>query len=242
MSTPRFYSHIEIPPYGIFRLPDAAAHHASRVLRLEEGDEIVLFDGTGGESRCRIADVSKSCVLAEIVEKTAIDREAKLAVILVQALAATEKMDWVLQKAVELGVKCIQIVETKRSVVKLSVERAKKREAHWNSVAISACEQCGRNRIPEIPSIVPLQEWLSVQRSGTKFLLSPSGKPLKDFPVPDSEIFLLVGPEGGLSPEEEALARARGFEALGLGPRILRTETAGLAALSALHALWGDFN
>lgn len=242
MTAPRFHSPQKIPSDGIFRLPDNAAHHASRVLRLIPGDDIVLFDGTGGESRCRIIETSKSAMLAEIVEKTAIEREAGLDITLVQALAVSEKMDWVLQKAVELGAKCIQIVETRRSVVKLSVERAKKREAHWTHVAISACEQCGRNRIPEIPPLLSLQEWLSIPRSGTKLLLSPSGASMKRLPAPTEKIFLLIGPEGGLSPEEERSARERGFESMSLGPRILRTETAGLAAISAIQSLWGDFS
>ena len=240
MSTPRFHSSIEIPAEGLFRLPDAAAHHALRVLRLEQGDEIILFDGRGGESLCRLSGVSKSAVMVEIAEKLAIEREAAHAVTLVQALAATEKMDWVVQKAVELGAKSIRIVDTQRSVVRLSGDRARKREVHWRSIAISACEQCGRNRIPEIPPILPLQEWLAASRAGTKLLLSPSGVSLKNIAPPGEEIFLLVGPEGGLAPEEESLAAARGFQAVRLGPRILRTETAGLAALSALQALWGD--
>lgn len=197
----------------------------------------MLFDGKGNEARCRILDDSSVVIL----EKRPVDRESKLAIHLVQALVASEKMDWVVQKAVELGAKSVQIVETKRGVVRLSGDRAKKRQAHWLSVAISACEQCGRNRIPDIPQIAPLESWLSAKREGVKYLLSPSGKSLQHFP-PAGEIFILVGPEGGLAPEEESLASQAGFEALGLGPRILRTETAGLAAISAMQALWGDFS
>lgn len=237
MSVPRFHCLQDIPETGIFRLPEHAGHHAFRVLRLVRGEEIVLFDGRGSEARCRIVD--SSCV--EILEKAAIDREGKLEITLIQALSAAEKIDWVVQKAVELGTKRIQIVETKRSVVRLSGDRARKREAHWRSVAISACEQCGRNRIPEIPAIESLERWLSMERKGTKCLLSPGGKKLNAF-SPCGEIFLLVGPEGGISPEEEKLAEAAGFEPLGLGPRILRTETAGLAAISAMQTLWGDFS
>ncbi len=238
MSISRFYCPQDIPEKGIFRLPEEARHHAFRVLRLGSGEEIVLFDGQGGESRCRVVDAF--CV--EVIEKMAVEREAGLSINLVQALVSNEKMDWVVQKAVELGAKSIQIVETSRCVVKLSGERSKKREAHWLNVAISACEQCGRNRIPEIHPLVPLEAWLSLKREGMKYLLSPAGKSLKAFPPPSGKIFFLVGPEGGLAPEEENLAESQGFEALRLGPRILRTETAGLAALSSFHALWGDFS
>ena len=237
MANPRFYCSQEIPATGTFRLPAQVAHHAVRVLRLGKEEEIVLFDGKGGEFRCRVLDSAS----VEILEQIAMDRESKLSVTLVQALAASEKMDWVVQKAVELGAKSIQIVETRRSTVRLSGERAKRREGHWTNVAISACEQCGRNRIPEMLPIVPLEVWLPTPRQGKKLLLSPMGKSLRDFSQPDGEIFLLIGPEGGLAPEEEALALSCGFEAMKLGPRILRTETAGLAAISALHALWGDF-
>ncbi len=237
MAIPRFHCPQEIPSAGIFRLPAQVAHHAFRVLRLGKGEEIVLFDGMGWEFRCRVLDSAS----VEIFEKIAMDRESKLSITLVQALAASEKMDWVVQKAVELGAKSIQIVETRRSTVRLSGERAKKREDHWANVAISACEQCGRNRIPEILPIVQLEVCLPTLGQGKKLLLSPMGKPLRDFSQPGGEIYFLIGPEGGLSPEEEAIALSCGFEAMKLGPRILRTETAGLAAISALHALWGDF-
>ena len=237
MAIPRFHCPQEIPATGIFRLPAQVAHHAFRVLRLGKGEELVLFDGKGWEFRCAVLDSTS----VEILEKIATDRESKLSITLIQAMASSEKMDWVVQKAVELGAKSIQIVETRRSTVRLSGERAKKREGHWANVAISACEQCGRNRIPEISPIVPLEAWLPTAGQGKKLLLSPMGKPLRDFSPPAGEILLLIGPEGGLSPEEEAIALSCGFEALCLGPRILRTETAGLAAIAALHALWGDF-
>lgn len=237
MAIPRFHCPREIPAAGIFRLPEQVAHHAFRVLRLGKGEEIVLFDGSGWEFRCGVLDSAS----VEILEKVAMDRESRLSIMLIQAMASSEKMDWVVQKAVELGVKSIRIVEARRSTVRLSGERARKREGHWANVAISACEQCGRNRIPDILPIVSLEAWLPTAGQGKKLLLSPMGKPLKDFSSPDGEILLLIGPEGGLSPEEEALALSCGFEAMKLGPRILRTETAGLAAISALHALWGDF-
>ncbi len=237
MPLPRFHCPRDIPSSGPFALDADVRRHAFRVLRLTKGEEVVLFDGKGSEARCRIMDDSS----VEILQKNFVDRESKMSINLVQSLVSTEKLDWVVQKAVELGVKSVQIVETKRSVVKLSRDRAKKREAHWLSVAVSACEQCGRNHVPEIFGIVSLAEWLSARRQGSKYLLSPNGSSLKELEHPSGEIFLLAGPEGGLTAEEEDLASRAGFLALSLGPRILRTETAGLAAISAFQALWGDF-
>lgn len=238
MAIPRFYCPLEIPQIGSIRLPDAAAHHAFRVLRLGKGEEISIFDGNGVEAKCRITDAP----LVEILDRAMVDRESRLSVNLVQGLASSEKMDWVVQKAVELGAKSVQVVEAARSTVKLPADRAKKREEHWRQVAISACEQCGRNVVPDISSVVSLKTWLSTQRQGKKLYLSPQGKPLREFFRPEGEIHVLVGPEGGLTPEEEAQALSAGFKAVSLGPRILRTETAGIAALSALSALWGDFS
>ena len=238
MAIPRFYCPVEIPVSGSIRLPDAAAHHAFRVLRMGRGEALAIFDGKGIEAQCRILDAP----FVEILERAMVDRESVLAVTLVQALVSNEKMDWVVQKAVELGAKSIQVVETERCTVRLSGDRARKREEHWRQVAISACEQCGRNIVPEILPIVPLKAWLSMPRGGKKLFLSPQGKPLREFFRPEGEIHILIGPEGGLTLEEEVNAASSGFKAWSLGPRILRTETAGLAALSALSALWGDFS
>ncbi len=238
MAIPRFHCPLEIPASGSIRLTDAAAHHAFRVLRMKSGEEIAIFDGKGVEAKCRILDAP----FVEVLERAMVDRESVLAVNLVQALVSNEKMDWVVQKAVELGAKSIQVVETARSTVRLSGDRARKREEHWRMVAISACEQCGRNIVPEILPIVPVKDWLSMPRQGKKLFLSPQGKPLRVFFRPEGEIHILVGPEGGLTLDEEDCASSSGFKALSLGPRILRTETAGLAALSALSALWGDFS
>ncbi|NNM81500.1 MAG: 16S rRNA (uracil(1498)-N(3))-methyltransferase [Burkholderiales bacterium] len=239
MSIPRFYIQDSIPGSGSFFLPDAASHHASRVLRLVEGDALVLFDGSGKEFECRISQAKKAGMSVEIMGCEEIDRESGVRVTLVQSLCSNEKMDWVVQKAVELGVEKIQAVEAKRSVVRLSGERARRREEHWRSVAISACEQCGRNVIPEIPEIVALDQWLASRNEGLKLLLSIEGTPLREFSAPQENVFVLIGPEGGLAPEEEHLARSRGFRDAKLGARILRTETAGLAALAAIDCLWG---
>ncbi len=239
MSIPRFYIQDAIPSSGSYSLPDGASHHASRVLRLVEGDAVVLFDGSGKEFECRVSQAKKSGMAVEIMGCEEIDRESGVRVTLVQSLCSNEKMDWVVQKAVELGAEKIQAVEARRSVVRLSGERARRREEHWRSVAISACEQCGRNVIPEIPEIVPLDHWVASGHEGLKLLLSIEGAPFRDFSAPQGNVFVLIGPEGGLTPEEVHFARSTGFRDAKLGSRILRTETAGLAALAAIDCLWG---
>jgi 16S rRNA (uracil1498-N3)-methyltransferase len=163
-------------------------------------------------------------------------------VTLVQALQAGEKMDFTIQKAVELGVRDIVPVESRRSVLRLAGERAAKRQAHWQGVVASACEQCGRNQVPVVAPLEKLENWLARPvRPGLRLMLAPGAKQsLVDLP-PVSEVQLLIGAEGGLDPQEMLLAEQAGFQAVSMGPRVLRTETAGLAALAVLQALWGDF-
>jgi 16S rRNA (uracil1498-N3)-methyltransferase len=238
---PRFYSTL---PLGLrsVDLPEAAAHHALRVLRLKPGDAVTLFNGEGGEYPGRLVEAGPS-VRAELEGRREIERESPLDVTLAQALPGGDKMDWLVQKAVELGVSRIVPLAAARSVVKLAGERAVRRVEHWRSVAVSACEQCGRNRIPEILPLLDLRNWLCglAQSAGARLLLSPaSGLRLREVRAP-AGIVLLIGPEGGLTEAEEAAARAAGFQGVSLGPRILRTETAGAAALAALAALHGDF-
>lgn len=223
-------------------LPPEAAHHALRVLRLRSGDELVLFDGLGGEYPGRVVE-AKGIVRVALEEKRDIEREAPLALTLVQALPAGDKMDWVVQKAVELGAAAIQPVQAKRSVVRLAGERAAKRAAHWRQVAVSACEQSGRNRLPNIGAVVDLPHYLagSPDDNETRLLLSPRpGMRLSALPRPPGTVTLLIGPEGGFDEDEERAALSVGFQAISLGPRVLRTETAGLAAMAAILALWGD--
>ena len=219
-------------------LPGAAAHHAARVLRLRDGDAVVLFDGRGGEYAARLAMPGRGRVLAELGERRDLERESPLAVTLVQAVSSSDKMDLTVQKAVELGVAAIHPVLTAKSLVRLSGEREAKKLAHWRRIAIAACEQCGRNRIPEIREPVALQRYRFP--AGAKILLSPSGSQ-KLANLAKSPVVLAAGPEAGFSSEEEAFLLRAGFAPVRLGPRILRTETAALAALAALNALAGDF-
>lgn len=243
MSVPRFHVPQSLAEGMRLALPAAAAHHAARVLRLHGGDAVTLFNGRGGEYAARIAAIGKRDVEVEIGRHDPVERESPLAVTLVQAVSSGERMDLTIQKAVELGVTRIVPVASERSVVRLQGERADKRVAHWQQVAISACEQCGRNRIPEVRMISPLDVWLAAEVSDAlRWVLLPGAHTvLRDLPRPQKQIDLLVGPEGGLTEAEAEAARRAGYRPVRLGPRVLRTETAAPALLAALQALWGDF-
>lgn len=239
--TSRFFCPQPLAPNSRAELPAAAAHHALRVLRLSVGDDVTLFNGEGGEYPGRIAEAGR-VVRVQLGDWHAVERESPLDMTLAQALPSGDKMDFVVQKAVELGVARIQPLLAARSVVRLSGERAARRVEHLRQVAISACEQCGRNRLPEIAPILDLRQWLGQLAQDNeiwRLLLSPQGgrRPRE---LAGRRFLLLVGPEGGLDKEEAAAARLAGFADLSLGPRILRTETAGPAALAALGALHGD--
>jgi 16S rRNA (uracil1498-N3)-methyltransferase len=232
-----------LPAPGRVELPNAQAHHAARVLRLKVGATVVLFNGQGGEVRGTIAQLNGNRVTVALQTPHAIERESSLPVTLIQALSSTDKMDLVIQKAVELGVTRIVPVVTERSVARLNGVRAQKRLAHWQGVVIAACEQCGRNRLPEVAALAPLRErLLEAQSAAARWILLPAAEyALRSLAKPDGEIALLVGAEGGFTPAEQHAALAHGFVPVQLGPRVLRTETAGLAALAAIQALWGDF-
>lgn len=243
--TSRFFCPQPLAPNSLAELPSAAAHHALRVLRLGVGDAVVLFNGAGGEYPGRIVEAGR-IVRVQLGDRLDVERESPLDMTLAQALPSGDKMDFVVQKAVELGVARIQPLLASRSVVRLSGERAARRVEHLRQVAISACEQCGRNRLPEIAPILDLRQWLAglaqdneIQREMQRLLLSPEGG-CRPRELAGNRFLLLVGPEGGLDKEEAAAARLAGFADLSLGPRILRTETAGPAALAALGALHGD--
>jgi len=237
----RFHFPDRLPAGGEVALPEALAHHALRVLRLRDGEVVVLFDGGGGEVEARLA-VRGKAVFAQLGEARTVERESPLRIVLVQALASGDKMDWVVQKAVELGAHAVQPVQAERSVLRLAGERADKRVAHWQQVAVAACEQCGRNRIPEILPLQPLVHWLGTHRDALNYVLAPGGaKGFADEPEPKDVVHLLVGPEGGWSEGELPAFAGAGCRRVGLGPRVLRTETAGLAAVAALQARWGDF-
>jgi 16S rRNA (uracil1498-N3)-methyltransferase len=243
MPHPRFYCPVDITPSSQIALPPAAAHHALKVLRLKRGDQIALFNGGGGEFEASIHLASREVVIIDVGKHLPLERESSLHVCLAQSLSSAERMDFTLQKAVELGVSEIQPIVTERSIVRLEGERAERRARHWQNVVISACEQCGRNRIPTVLATLGFDEWLTqVARTALRILLSPIGlTTLGEIERPQSEVVLLAGPEGGLSEAEHARAAKHDFLPVKLGARILRTETAALAALASMQILWGDF-
>jgi 16S rRNA (uracil1498-N3)-methyltransferase len=241
MSLPRFYLDQPLAPGARFNLPPGPARHAARALRLAVDDSIILFNGSGGEHTARIERIQKDEVAVSLTGFAGIERESRLRVMLAQGISSGERMDYTLQKAVELGVAAIQPIAAKRSVVKLAGERADKRVAHWQGVVASACEQCGRNQVPLVSPPLTLANWLS-QASGRLLFLSPlADARLADLPAPSGTDCLVAGPEGGFEADEIAALHAAGAIPVRLGARILRTETAALAALAAMQTLWGDF-
>jgi len=244
MDSPRFFCDAPLGPGARLDLPEAVARHAVRVLRLPPGAPLTLFNGRGGEYPAVITAITRERVTVSISGWEDVERESPLQLTLVQAIQAADKMDYTIQKAVELGISAIQPVASKRSVVKLSGDRQQKREAHWQSVVISACEQCGRNQIPPVTPVQPLDLWLAGPgrpQQDLKLMLAPgAAHSLPQLP-PAGRVTLLIGAEGGLEPNEMKTARLAGFIPVSLGPRILRTETASLAALAAIQTLWGDF-
>ena len=242
MPIPRFYCPIPLSVRPQAWLPREAAYHATRVLRLKPGDRVTVFNADEGEFDASIQSTGKEGVLIDIGAARAVQRESFLTVDLAQSLCTGEKMDYTLQKSVELGVSGIHPVSTERSVVRLTGERAQKREEHWRKVVIAACEQCGRNRVPEVQETSDFPRWLGSGLVHTlRVVLSPTGdETLRDLPRPQGRVLLLAGPEGGFTATEHAMAEANGFVSVRLGPRILRTETAALVALAAMQTLWGD--
>jgi 16S rRNA (uracil1498-N3)-methyltransferase len=237
----RLYCDLPLSPGAEVALPETAARHAVTVLRLQVGDTLNLFNGDGGEYRACLVAVSKRETRVRLIDFHAIERESPLEITLALGISAGERMDYSLQKATELGVSAIQPLATERSVVKLAGERADKRLQHWQHVVIAACEQCGRNRVPAVAPVQKFFAYLAAADRGKRLLmLSPDAEtPLKRVPRA-AQVVLLIGAEGGLAPAECQAAEASGFEPVNLGPRILRTETAPVAALAVLQALWGD--
>lgn len=242
MMIPRFFCDIPLQAGQGVTLPDEVAHHAERVLRLRPGDDVVLFNGRGGEYVGQIGSLGKVARVM-LFAHDSVERESPIHVTLAQGLAAADRMDWAIQKATELGVARIVPVACARSVVRLAGPREQRRLVHWRSVAVSACEQCGRNRLPDLTDVQPRRDWLAVaaHTMEPRLMLAP-GAPmaLRDIERP-ARLTLLVGPEGGLTAEEAKAAESAGFRPVRLGPRVMRTETAGVAALAAMLALWGDF-
>jgi len=238
---PRFYCPQPLFPGSVVDLPEAVAHHL-HVVRQQSGDELVLFNGEGGQARARLVEIGKRRASAEVVAIDAVDVELSFHITLAQGLPEGSKMDWIVEKAVELGAAGIVPLAAQRSVVRLSGDRADKRLAHWQAVVVSASEQCGRNRLADVAPVQDVNRWLSTPVTGTRILLSPrADASLAQWvrATPAQDVTLLVGPEGGFTDQEEDAARAAGALALSMGPRVLRTETAGLAALAILAAGWG---
>lgn len=234
---PRFYCPLPLSCANIVDLPEKVAHHV-HVLRLQIGDEITLFNGQGGEFLAKISHLSKK--QTQVTIESFNDREAEPAypVTLAQALPEGSKMDWILEKATELGATHIQPLAAQRCVVKLNAERAEKKQAHWQGILVSAAEQSGRNRIPQLADTISVKTWLAQKTDQPRILLSPRATQslaqwTKD--TPPQPVTIMIGPEGGFTPEEETLAEQNGALLLSMGDRILRTETAGLAVLAVLN-------
>lgn len=238
MPAPRFFVDLPLAPGARVQLPQAVAHHAFRVLRLAEGDVVTLFNGHGGEFDAALGSVQRGDALLR--EHRTVEREAPLELTLVQSLVATEKLDWIVEKATELGAARVLLLPAERSVVRLAGERLERRLAHLRGVARAACEQCGRNRVPLVDAVSSLaQAATAAPPAAQRLVLAPEATEGR---MGHARAFVLaVGPEGGFTPAELSAAQAAGYGLTCLGPRVLRTETAGLAALAALQALHGDF-
>lgn len=243
MRKPRLYIPELSPGAATLEMSGAPFQHATRVLRLGVGAELVLFDGQGNEFNGLIEQIDRTTALVRLEEVALVDREPPLRWELVQGISRGERMDYTLQKSVELGVAAIHPVETRRSMVKLYGDRATRRLAHWQGVVTSACEQSGRTRIPEIAAIAPFDDFLAKRADEQlMLLLDPQGThTLKDLPEePPNRVLLVAGPEGGFDEREREAAYRAGATGLRVGPRILRTETAALVAAALLLGRWGD--
>ena len=234
---PRFHCAVPLAGQCSMTLPTAAARHV-QVLRLQPGAAITLFDGAGGEYLAVVERMGRSDVQVLVQSHQAIEREARRAVHLAVGMPANERMDWLIEKATELGAASLQPLVAQRSVVRLAGERAARRQAHWQAIAIAACEQCGRNRVPAVHEPVDVANWLRTfdaqGGAGSRWILSldPEARPTGPDAGDTDPCTVLSGPEGGLTRDEEDAARATGFRPLSLGPRVLRAETAPLAVLA----------
>jgi 16S rRNA (uracil1498-N3)-methyltransferase len=238
---PRFFCPQPLAVGQLLDLPDAVAHHI-QVLRLAQGDLITLFNGEGGEYTAALTEIGRRSASAEIKAHTAREVELPFAVTLAQALPEGSKMDWIIEKAIELGVSGIQPLAAQRCVVRLSAERAEKKLEHWRGIIVSAAEQSGRNRLAQLAQPQDYKHWITQQDLHRRIILTPRAEQsLADWArhQPPQAVTLVVGPEGGLSEAEENDAIRHGALPLAMGPRILRTETAGLSALAMLAAFWG---
>lgn len=242
MSLRRVFTEEPLRPGTLVSLRDDAANHVVRVLRLRRGDELVVFDGSGVDYDGRIADLSRDQVRVELGAGREIRSESNLDIVLLQGICRGARMDTVVQKATELGAKRIEPLLTQRSVVRLDEDQGTRKTGHWQRIAIAAAEQSGRSRITEVAEPQSFEVAVAATVGmPTRLLLDPAGTSLRELPPPATPLALLVGPEGGLTDAERDLATTAGFAAVRLGPRILRTETAPIAALAVLQFLAGDF-
>ncbi len=241
MRIPRIYTDQILACEQNILLENTAATHINRVLRLKTGAELTLFNGLGGEYKAIIESADKRRVTVKITRHNARESESPLDITLAQGISRGERMDYTIQKAVELGVTRIVPIKTERCTVKLDETRSKKRIAHWQKIIISACEQCGRNQIPMIENITTYEKWLAQPHNALNLILDPNADSrMTQLKKPSTTINLTIGPEGGFDNKELTLAQTHQYTGIRLGPRILRTETAAIAALSVLQSLWGD--
>jgi len=237
----RIYTAQELTPGTTVTLDDDAAHHVRDVLRCTRGTALVLFNGDGCDYTAELTVVGRGAVTADVVARQPRALESPLAITLVQAVSRGERMDYTVQKAVELGVTAIVPVMSRRSVVRLDGAREEKRLAHWRGIVRHAAEQSGRSVLPEVQPVVSLAQWLTARPTGACLLLEPGAeRNLAQIPDPGAALAIVAGPEGGFETEEVALMRAHGVSGVRLGPRILRTETAALCALVVLQTRFGD--
>lgn len=239
---PRIYCPEPLSAGGHYTLTGDRHHHVARVLRLKAGAALTVFDGNGGEYSAVIEDVQRASTSLATGEFRDVERESPLRIRLAQGIGRGERTDFAIQKAVELGVASIVPLLTTRGVVRLDAQRAERRHAHWQSIVVHACQQCGRNRLPPVHPVVAFEEWLRDGRDdGLDVMLDPAAeRSLEEIGYESGVITVLVGPEGGLDDRERDRAHAAGFRGARLGPRVLRTETAAIAAISAIQSLWGD--
>ena len=244
MRIPRLYTPQVFTQGAELAITGQTAHHVAHVLRIRSGATVQVFDGTGCEHRAIVKTIKRSAIILEIAEAIAAQPESSLDITLLQGIARNDRMDFILQKAVELGVNTIQPLWTQRSQTHLKGSRLEKRFDHWQGIVISACEQCGRAAMPQLAAVMDYSDWMDApESSGLRLLLQPNSETgLGTLKKPDEQIHVLIGPEGGLNTDEEVLAKAAGFTGVCLGQRILRTETAALATLAGIQTLWGDFN
>lgn len=239
---PRFYCSGNLVIGTVLALPDSITHHI-QVLRLQVGSMITLFNGEGGEYTAILTQMENKRIWAEVKAFSPREAELSYAITLAQALPEAAKMDWIIEKAVELGVTALQPLTAHRCVVRLNSERAAKKHSHWQSIIHAAAEQSGRNRLAQLAPLSDFTQWIEQSDLHKRILLSPRGEQsLSDWArhQPAQALSLVVGPEGGFSQAEEKLACEHGALMLAMGPRVLRTETAGLGALAALNAIWGE--